>query len=165
MKQLFRDIIGFSKILTQVDLLLYFAILVLIILVVSLIYIIKNSDEEEEIKEERNTADLDLKEVVSNIENTSTPNTIEFTSYEKDQEEKAIISYDELIARNKTGNINYDEEEILNDDISVKKIDLDNMVTFTEKEEAKPEKESKLFKYANEEAFLSALQALNELLN
>lgn len=165
MKQLFRDIIGFSKNLTQVDLLLYFAILVLIILVVSLIYIIKNSDEEEEIKEERNTADLDLKEVVSNIENTSTPNTIEFTSYEKDQEEKAIISYDELIARNKTGNINYDEEEILNDDISVKKIDLDNMVTFTEKAEEKNKTESRLFKYANEEAFLSALQALNELLN
>lgn len=163
MKQLCSDILGFTKNLTQVDLLLYFAILVLIILIVSLIYIIKNSALEEVIEED-DSEDIDLKEIVTNIENTNTP-TIEFTSYEKDQEEKAIISYDELIARNKTGNINYNEEEIINDEISVKKIDLDNIITLNEKKQEKNETSNKLFKYANEEAFLNALQALNELLN
>lgn len=164
MKQLFSDIISFTKNLTQVDLLLYFAILVLIILIVSLIYIIKNSTEEEELKEEFNTEDIDLKEVVSNIENVDPPN-IEFTSYEKDQEEKAIISYDELIAKNKKGNIYYNEEEIQNDEISIKKIDLDNIIASNEIPKEALENEKKLFKYANEEAFLNALKALNELLN
>lgn len=163
MKQLFSDIIGFTKNLTQVDLLLYFAILVLIILIVSLIYIIKNSDEEE-IKEEFNTEEIDLKEVVSNIENVEPP-TIEFTSYEKDQEEKAIISYDELIAKNKSGTFQYNEEEIQNDEISIKKIDLDNIVASNEIAKEATISENKLFKYANEEAFLNALKALSELLN
>ena len=106
MKQLFTDIIGFVNNLSQVDLLLYFAILVLIILVVSLIYIIKTSDDEEEITEGFNNEDIDLSEIVTNIENTDPP-TIEFTSYEKEQEEKAIISYEELIAKNKNGHTMY----------------------------------------------------------
>lgn len=164
MKQLFSDIIGFVKNLSQVDLLLYFAILVLIILVVSLIYIIKTSDDEEEITESFNNEDIDLNEVVTNIENTDPP-TIEFTSYEKEQEEKAIISYEELIAKNKSGAISYNEEEIENGEISIKKIDLDNIIVENEKEIKEEIDSTKLFKYANEEAFLSALKTLNELLN
>lgn len=161
MKQLGYDIIGFLKNISQVDLLLYFGVLILIILVVSLIYIIKN-EEEEYTEEKEGQEELDLKEVVTKIENTA-PSTIDFTSYEKDQEEKAIISYDELIAKNKTGHINYNEEKVLDDEISIRKIDLDHMLKDTKKDEK--ENTQILFKYANEEAFLKALQTLNELLN
>ena len=158
MGQLIKDIIGFTKNLNLVDILLYLAILVLVILVVCLLYIIKTSDYEEE-KEE----DLDLKEVVTNIENTQSIPTIPFTSYEKDQEEKAIISYEELLAKNRVGSLNY-QEEILEDDISIKKINLDNIIEENQKRNEE-KKESKLFRYTNEEDFLKALQTLNELLN
>ncbi len=164
MKQLFNDIIGFMTNLNYIDLLLYIAILVLLILVVSLIYIIKTS-EEEIVDSNNEETDIDLKEVVNNIITTqeSVP-TSTFTSYEKDQEEKAIISYEELLAKSKMGNINYNEEEILDDEILVKKIDLNNITSY-KNENLTKSKESKLFRYTNEEAFLKALQKLNELLN
>lgn len=165
MKQLLNDIIGFTKNLSQIDYLLYFAILVLIILVVSLIYIIKTEDEEEtstsiEIENE----DINLNEIVSNIENT-TPPTIEFTSYEKEQEDKAIISYDELVARSNSGAINYDEEEIINNEISVKKIDLENIIASNESKKEIIKEENKSFRYINEETFLDTLKTLSETLN
>ena len=163
MKQLFSDIIGFMKNLNPVDFLLYFSILILIILVVSLIYIIKTSDEEE--KEVFSAEEIDLKEVVNEIEESVPPN-IPFTSYEKDQEEKAIISYEELLAKNKTGRINYNEEAVLEDDISVKKIDLDHIINAQKKiPEEQSRENSELFKFAEEEAFLKALKTLNKLLN
>ncbi len=166
MKQLFSDIAGFMTDLNHVDLLLYFAILILIILVVSLIYIIKNSDNDTEMTEmiEETTKDeVDLNDIVTNIQNNE-PSAIEFTSYEKDQEEKAIISYDELLEKNKQGKIVYDEEKISDDEVSIKKIDLDKIIK-ENMEEKKEQTESKLFQYTNEEAFLKALNALNELLN
>lgn len=164
MKQLFNDIFNLMKNMNQIDFLLYFAILVLIILVVSLIYIIKTTEDEEIVIDTFNSEDIDLKEVVENIENTEPP-TVEFTSYEKDQEEKAIISYDELIARSKTGTINYGEEEVIDDELTIKKIDLDSIVNNNEIEIQETKQENHLFKYTNEEAFLQALKQLNELLN
>ena len=164
MKQLVSDIIGFIKNLNQVDFLLYFAILVLIILVVSLIYIIKTSDEEEEFEvEDLDDEDIDLSEIVTNIENTSPP-AIEFTSYEKEQEEKAIISYEELLAKSKEGIVSYNEEEIENAEISIKKIDLDNIIIENETKK-NVERNTKSTKYAEEEAFLQTLKQLSELLN
>lgn len=164
MKQLFSDIINLVKSMNHIDCLLYFSILVLIILIVSLIYIIKTSEDEEIVVDTFNTEDIDLKEVVENIENTEPP-TVEFTSYERDQEEKAIISYDELIARSKTGTINYGEEEVIDDELTIKKIDLDSIVNSNEIILEEKVQENHLFKYTNEEAFLQALKKLNELLN
>ena len=164
MKQLFSDIINLVKNMNHIDYLLYFSILILIILIVSLIYIIKTSEGEEVVVDTFNSDDIDLKEVVENIENTEPP-TVEFTSYEKDQEEKAIISYDELIARSKTGTINYGEEEVIDDELTIKKIDLDSIVNSNEMILEEKEHENHLFKYTNEEAFLQALKQLNELLN
>lgn len=164
MKQLFTDIFNLVKNMNQIDFLLYFAILILIILVVSLIYIIKTSEDEEVVIDTFNPEDIDLKEVVENIENTEPP-TVEFTIYERDQEEKAIISYDELIARSKTGTINYGEEEVIDDELTIKKIDLDSIVNSNEIEIQETKQENHLFKYTNEEAFLQALKQLNELLN
>ena len=168
MKQLLKDITSFITSLNQMDLLLYFAVLILIILVVSLIYIIKTSDEEEELESSEtgstiyNKEDLDLKEVITNIEE-STPPVVEYTDYEREQEEKAIISYDELIERSKMGTVNYATEEVANKEVSIKKINLDKLVEPKIKEETP--KNNSLFHYEKEEAFLKALQSLNELLN
>lgn len=175
MKQLLSNIFGFIKSLDPIDILLYFAVVVLIILVVSLIYIIKTSDDDEEEieepiipKKEQNISkndDLDLKEVMNSLENTNPPIS-EFTSYESEQEEKAIISYEELLRKNKYGQINYDEEKTLNDEISIKKVNLDKLAEIKEEPVEKVKTNThNLFRYEKEEAFLKALQTLNQLLN
>ncbi len=167
MKQLIKDIISFSKSLTAVDLLLYFAVLTLIILIVSLIYIIKTSDDEEaeDLIENKTTffnqEDVDIKEIITNIENRE-ETVSEFTDYESEQEEKAIISYEELLQKSKQGKLNYEEEKVVNNEVIVKKVSLDNVVNKEEKEETP---KGSLFHYEKEEAFLKALQSLNELLN
>lgn len=119
MHELISDIIGFLKTLNQIDFLLYIAVLFLVILVVSLIYIVKNG-EEEEITESTN--EFDIKETVSNLENNN-PEIINYTPYEEEQEQKAIISYDELIAQNQKKE-NLTEKIIPHNEISIKKIDL-----------------------------------------
>ena len=163
MKQLFKDFLGFIKCLSQVDILLYVAILCLIILIVSLIYIVKTSEEvEEDGSCMFNNDDVDLKDIVTNIENTDST-AINITSYEEEQEEKAIISYDELIKRGKNDQISYENEEILNNEVSVRKINLDKKT----KTETEPIKvfNNNFFNYEKEEEFLKSLQALNKLLN
>ncbi len=156
--QIINDILGVLKSLSQIDLLLYFAVVVLIILIVSLIYIIKNSEEEEDMSTEKVSDEVeDLKNIITDIEKNK-PSELTFTDYEKEQEERAIISYEELLAKNKSGNISYEDET--NDEVSIKKINLDTLV-----EEPKKEKPISFYSYEREEEFLKKLKALNELLN
>lgn len=158
MKQILKDILGLFTSVTSIDLLLYFAVLVLIVLIVSLIYIIKTSDEEEE--QILETEKEDLKSIVATIE-TEKPALLELTDYEAEQEEKAIISYEELLAKNKSSNIHYEEENILNDEVTVKKIDLDALL-----DKPKENKKSACFyNYEREEEFLKKLQTLSKLLS
>ena len=138
---------------------MYFAVLVLIILIVSLIYIIKTSEDEEEVVSTQKEDKDDLKSIVNTLENAKPP-TLEFTDYEAEQEEKAIISYEELLEKSKQGSIKYDEENVIDDEITVKKINLDSLI-----ENKKEEKTINFSNYQKEEEFLKNLQALNKLLN
>ena len=90
---MFSDIMIFLKSLSFIDYIFFFTVIFLMVLIISLIYSIeingkvihddpvKNSDDLNEIA----TALKDLK-------------PISFTPYEKEEEEKAIISYDELLS-------------------------------------------------------------------
>ena len=182
-----KDILSFLQTLSFVDFILYFAVLVLIVLIISLIYVIRTSDDDtdlellqtpqEELKtqlptkieEPKNlTKDLpndiiDLQEIVNTIDEKPTP-VVDMTAYEAEQEEKAIISYEELINTTKTHPINYDTEEMIDDTVKVKKINLENLTNLEITEEP-PRIEVKLFTYDHEEAFLKTLKQLNELLN
>ncbi len=157
--QLIKDMLGFIKSLSQIDLLLYFAVLVLIILIVSLLYIIKNSEEEEEEPRaivEPKKEEIDLKSIVQEMEQE--PPTLKLTDYEAEQEEKAIISYEELLAKKDRGQLTYDEET--NDEVSIKKINLNSLM------DEPPKKEPvSFYSYEREEEFLKKLKALNELLS
>lgn len=82
--------------------------------------------------------------------------------YEQAQEEKAIISYDELLKKHNKYAINYEKEEVI-DDLIVKKVNL-NDLTNKEQEET-VNSNIQVISYAQEEAFLSALKELNSLLN
>lgn len=192
MINVFKDIVQILSSLSIVDYVLYFAVIALIILIVSLIYIIETEKEEnvEEIKEEENNkelpmniekdGDIDLQSIINAIEESPKP-TIDLTAYEEEQENNAIISYDELVNGVKQKEIYYTKEEMVDDVIPVKKITLDapkepvvNIRNFEitpgepkipYSSEEKSDVEEKIFAYEKEEAFLKALKQLNELLN
>ena len=157
MKNLILNIVEFLKTLTLIDYILYIAILILIVLIVSLVYLLKTTDIENAISEE--DEEIDIKNAVEELKDY-TPREIELNDYEKEQEENAIISYDELVNNARNNKINYVDEKI-NDSISVKKFDLDNLVS---EEEEKPIN-VRVLSYEHEEAFLAALKQLQKLLD
>ena len=160
--RIFTDIWDFLKTLSFVDIVFFFAVLILMILIVTLIYFIKINNDEKEIKKNdlnEETAEMKIvKEIQKNMDNDETV-TINFTNYEKDQEDKAIISYDELVKKNSNYGLNYETEE-LKDDLLVKKVNLDNLAGSNNTEVSKVE--VRVISFAKEEAFLQALKQLQK---
>lgn len=182
---IFKDILGFLNTLTFIDYVFFFSVVILIILIVSLIYFIKINDEVfessktedskkdvlENIQIEAPTPDiydeneegelLDLQALTKKLEENQGLN-IDLTAYEKEQEERAIISYDELLKKTGNTQINYENEEVVND-ITVKKVDLANLVSSVDDNERKIKVQ--VISYEREEAFLQALKQLQQNLN
>lgn len=167
--QFFKDIIEFLKSLNFIDYVFFFAIVVLMILVVTLFYFIKINDDVlvDKKKNKKNIEETQemkiIKEITKNMKEEPERN-IAFTDYEKDQEEKAIISYDELLSKENNYEINYEKEEFY-DDLSVKKVDLDHLVTEKDTAYEKPNFSGRVISFAQEEAFLIALKQLQSKLN
>ena len=119
------------------------------ILIVTLIYFIKINNETEE-KDLEETQEMKIAKELRDSMKNSEP-TIKFTDYEKDQEDKAIISYDELLNKGNNYELNYEKEE-MNDDLSVKKVDLDNLVN--KNNNTVSNIEVRLISFQKEEAYL-----------
>lgn len=150
---------SFFKNITFIDYIFFFSVIFLIILVVSLIYFIKVN--EDIIKSDESLSDPDnLKEIASNIKTEKKP--ITFTSYEKEQEDKAIISYDELLSNTGEFELNYLDEEV-KDDLTVKKVDLSNIANQSSQIVIE-QKDVKLISLKKEEEFLQALKELQKTL-
>ena len=157
--KLFSDIGEFLGTLNFVDIVFFFAVVILMVLVVTLIYFIKiNNDEDpKELKEE--TAEMKIvREIQENLNKTDESN-VKLTNYERDQEDKAIISYDELLHKGNNYSLNYETEE-LKDDVSIKKVNLDDLVN--KSEEVTPKVDVRVISFAKEEAFLQALKQLQK---
>ena len=168
MKNLVRDIVSFIRSLSFLNLLFFAAVITLIILVVALIYIMrinKEVEEEDEVMNVVNDEELDLANISRSLEeNDSKP--IELNSYEQEQEERAIISYDELIASQNTNQevINYKEEKDI-EGLKIKSFDLKNLTTTIDLPKVKEENEkTKISNYVKEEEFLEALKRLRKSL-
>ena len=178
---IFDNIKNFLSSLTVIDVTFFFAVLLLMILVVTLLYFIKLNEEvkekneiieefkkEEPVKEEVKYYDdeegelLDLASITKALENKENDN-IDLTAFEEEQEKDAIISYDELINKAKGGAINYKNESML-DDLSVKEVDLDNLINESSVGQVEVTK-SQVISYAQEEAFLEALKKLQKQIN
>ncbi len=146
MRNIFTDIISFFKSLSFVDIVFMMSIIGLIVLIVTLIYIIKVNDEEEndnnkideqsqdiieeikveEPKKEVVEEELDLSKITRELDHSS-PKAIALNDYEREQEERAIISYDELLkTKDLQEEINYINEQNLGD-LTVKSVDLDSI--------------------------------------
>lgn len=196
MMKILSDIWSVMSSFALVDYILYFSVVTLIVLIVSLIYVIKQEKQENKGKQlelevgsvkndiTNEVEELDLQSIVNTIDEKPTP-LIDMTAYEEEQEQKAIISYEELIKMDSPTTINYSDEELVDNIIPVKKIQVSQFDTsnknefvsglkLTQKEPkfevesnvVKSEtKEVRLFSYEKEEAFLQALKQLNELLN
>ena len=143
--------------LRLVDIIFFFAVLILMILIVTLIYFIKINNETEE-KDLEETQEMKIAKELRDSMKNSEP-TIKFTDYEKDQEDKAIISYDELLNKGNNYELNYEKEE-MHDDLSVKKVDLDNLVN--KNNNTVSNIEVRLISFQKEEAILEALKRLQK---
>ena len=185
MKNIFTNLLNFLSSLTIIDLIFFLFVFVLLILIVVLIYIIRlNSEEDIEIVSDDNivkssTDEPDLALISEAIE-AGAPKPIILNDYEKEQEEKAIISYDELIKAQKKDNevINYQEETDYSG-LKVKAIDVSNLTKEIELPKMKEEKSANiaeeapelknkssiLISYEKEEAFLQLLKKMQQLLN
>ena len=153
--KIFKDIWNLLMALRLVDIIFFFAVLILMILIVTLIYFIKiNNESEEKEKDLEETQEMKIAKELRDSMKNSEP-TIKFTDYEKDQEDKAIISYDELLNKGNNYELNYEKEE-MHDDLSVKKVDLDNLVN--KNNNTVSNIEVRLISFQKEEAFLEALK-------
>ena len=158
---MFANISAFLKSITFIDYIFFFSVIFLIILVVSLIYFIKINEEIIDSTEKVEDAD-NLKEIINNIKATD-PKPMTFTPYEKEQEDKAIISYDELLSNTGSYELNYVNEEV-KDDLTIKKVDLNNIANQSMQIEV-TNKEVPLLSLKREEEFLKALKELQKTLN
>lgn len=186
MQNLLKDFVTFIKSLSFIDIVFIVAILGLIVLVASLIYIYKMDYAEEVVEDDLNDVDdknikdddeLDLVKISKEIDESRTM-PITLNDYEKEQEEKAIISYDELIKTKEIPleEINYVSEENV-DGLTIKSVDTLSPTKPIElpkikekydeliEEEKQENKKNILISYEKEEEFLKALKTLDELLN
>ena len=149
----------FSKILNIND---WFVIAILLVLIIISIYWLKKITDKEKIMENNKKNIVDLEAITKNIERDYKPLNVELTSYEKEQEKNAIISYEELVSNAKKNNVVYDDRYQNEDEsIEIKKVDLG-----THPENNTPVSQTKIsvdvLRYDKEEAFLKALKQLQD---
>jgi len=142
-----------------------FYIIFIILSIIFAIYLLSKLNIKEKYMETVSKANrdmLDLEKISKNIESEYKPEPIELTSYEQEQEDNAIISYEELL-NNKDSGYSYDENYKSDEDVKVKKLDLDKITN--QIEEPKEHIQVKMMSYDKEEAFLAALKQLQKELN
>lgn len=156
------------------DLFVFIIIIFLLVVSMMMVYLVYSQNKQltEELmsrdkknREAQENQELNLRELTKELESAPKEKNIELTNYEAEQEEKAIISYEELVNANQGQNINYsDFDEI--DDIVVKKVDLANTgpINLNEIKDITEEAKEPI-SYAHEEEVLDNLKQLQSLLN
>lgn len=119
--QLITQIKNLLSMFSVKNYILFAAVIILLILIISLIYLLKNSKYEE-------NDTVKLKKMTEKIIKEHKPTKTNFTEFEKEQEEKSIISYQELVDSNKDLKINYIEETNV-DGLIIKKVDSSELFT------------------------------------
>jgi len=166
-KDFLENILGFLYALSMGDYFFLIATFLLILALIYIIYLIKRDDfmDEKRFDADYDNDSMDILSICEKIESEYKPTTIELTKYEEEQENNAIISYDELIKNKNINAINYDNEyKYESDELSVKKIQIDEY-KMSERDEKEIELKVKLMHYDKEEAFLAALKQLQQNLS
>jgi len=166
-KDFLENILGFLYALSMGDYFFLIATFLLILALIYIIYLIKRDDfmDEKRFGDYCDNDSMDILSICEAIESGYKPGTIELTSYEEEQENNAIISYDELIKNKNQNTINYDADyKYDSDELNVKKINIEEY-KISEKREKEIELKVKLMHYDKEEAFLRALKQLQQNLS
>lgn len=156
------------------DLFVFIIIIFLLVVSMMMVYLVYSQNKQltEELmlrdkknREAKDNKELDLRELTKELEQAPKEKNIELTNYEAEQEEKAIISYEELINANQNQSINYsDLDEV--DNIVVKKVDLENTGPINVAEIKKLTEEAKEpISYEHEEEVLRDLKQLQSIIN
>ena len=166
MKDTIQNLLGFLYSLSMGDYFFFIGTFLLIVLFIYIVYLIKCSDDEKNTSLEDDLFSsvaakkdtFDIEKVSKAIEENYKPENIKLTSYEEEQENNAIISYDELVKNKDKLNYNYDNEyEYEIPELKVKKYDLSNT---SEIPVLNQKLEVKLMSYEKEEEFLETLKKL-----
>ncbi|MDD2410006.1 MAG: hypothetical protein PHD03_04755 [Bacilli bacterium] len=159
MREVFINMLEFVKTLSIGDYFFFIGTFLLIVLFIYVLYLIKLSDFESDAKKSIITDNFDIASVANAIEKEYKPEAIKLTTYEVEQENNAIISYEELVKNKDKFGIGYDDEYAYElPELNVKKINLTNKINHIEESKL----EVKLMQYDKEEAFLKALKELQE---
>ena len=165
MKEMYENLVGFIYSLSMGDYFFFIGTFLLIVLFVYILYLIKCSDGEETLNAvSEKKDDFDIEAVTKAIEKDYKPETIRLTSYEEEQENNAVISYEELLKNKDKISVSYDDEyEFEEPTLSVKKFDLTNTSETPVIDESKLKVQ--LMSYEKEEEFLKALKDLQSNLS
>ena len=164
MKNIIENLFGFLYSLSMGDYFFFIGTFLLIVLFIYILYLIKSSDEktslEDDILNANNNDNFDIEAVSKDIEKNYKPETIKLTSYEEEQENNAIISYEELVKNKDKLNYTYDDEYQSDiPELKVKKFDLTNT---SEIPVVDNKIEVQLKSYEKEEEFLNTLKELQK---
>ena len=175
MERLLMSLNDVTGVISLSDIIFLLLILILIILIITMFYVFKlgqefvyvdrQTNDNKKSNENNNTNKVseeeppleDLASISKAIEENNVENNINLSRYEKEQEDSAIISYDQLLRHNEKKNINYKNEEVF-DGIKIRQIDLEPF----NKVENNKDLQIKVISYVEEEAFLEALKNLKE---
>lgn len=163
MKEAIKNLFGFMYTLSMGDYFFFIGTFLLIVLFIYILYLLKSDSEEMPKLKEKES--FDISKVTKNLENNYKPQTtnIKLTSYEEEQENNAIISYDELVKTRELNVVTYDEKfSNTIPGLDVKKFDLEGTGSLKIIE---PKIEVKLIEYEQEEEFLRVLKDLQSKLS
>lgn len=165
MKDLIYNLGGFLHLLTWKDFVIMALVFLILVLLLVIYYLIKVKDlKESEVKIfDKNERELDLEQISKKLE-TEEPRQIKLTDYEEEQEDKAIISYQELLERSKTISFDEIDDEYQNFEVKIKKINLDE-TNNEKKEEKKEPSKVPMISDDKETDFLLALKKLQNKLS
>lgn len=141
------------------DILFIIICCILLFIFISVAIKLQKLEREEKSMTKARKDRIDLEAITKNIESNYRPINIELTSYEKEQENNAIISYDELVKSRNTKTINYDDSFVNSTNVDVKKVNLE-LNTKIDNYEVEPPVDVCMMSYEKEEAFLKALRQL-----
>ena len=160
----------FFRLITLNDIIFWSVLVLIILTLVYIFYLLRVESETREIKrtkevkiekkerEVKHTTSDDILRIVDKLQKEYKPETIDLTSYEEEQENTAIISYDELLSK-VNSNINYDDKyQSKYDDLDIKKV----VSNHSDTNEYVSLPKAVMMRYESEEDFLKALKKLQK---
>lgn len=167
MEKIVLAIGDFFRLITLNDIIFWSVLVLIILTLIYIFYLLKVESEVSEVKEIKkekkqkeikHTTSEDILRIVDKLQKEYKPEAIDLTSYEEEQENTAIISYDELLNK-VNSNINYDDKyKNKYDDLDIKRV----VSNHSDTNEYVSLPKAVMLRYENEEDFLKTLKKLQK---